>query len=122
MKTPVRISLLMATLISGIAPANAINLHFLQYDPAGQLEVDDWELESAAFLEAVEAPDGTTMSWNNPRTGRSGTVTPARRYTGSSGEPCRKIRETFKTKRGESQYQFPFCKGKDGNWRHPGAP
>lgn len=106
--------------VLALAPpgASAINLHFLNYDPVTQMKESDWELESEVFLKTVEeASDGTSLEWENPETGNSGTITALKRFQGPQGEPCRRIRETFKSKSYDSQYTLSVCKNADGEWK-----
>ena len=79
-------------------------------------EVDRMRAEEAQF-QATGAPIGQTVVWSNPDTGNSGTITPVRDGTASSGEYCREFQQTV-TIGGRTQQTFgTACRQGDGTWR-----
>ena len=79
-------------------------------------EVDRIEANEAVNR-AHTAPVGETITWNNPRTGNSGSVTPVRDGTSSSGRYCREFQQTV-TVAGETQQGYGIaCRQPDGTWR-----
>ncbi len=70
-----------------------------------------------AVIHAHEAPLGETIVWNNPGSGNSGTVTPIRDGTSTSGLYCREFQQTI-TVGGETQTAYgTACRQPDGTWR-----
>ena len=70
-----------------------------------------------AVNRAQSAPIGETVTWNNPQSGKSGTVTPLRDGTSTSGQYCREFQQTI-TVAGETQEGYgTACRQPDGTWR-----
>ncbi len=66
---------------------------------------------------AYAAPTGSTIRWNNPETGNSGSYTPVRDGTGASGELCREYQTTIVVD-GRTQKGFgTACRQHDGSWQ-----
>lgn len=62
-------------------------------------------------------PTGTTSTWVNPDSGNSGTITPTKTYTASSGEYCREYQQTV-TVGGQTQDAYgTACRQPDGSWK-----
>lgn len=64
-----------------------------------------------------DEPDGSTLEWENPQTGNSGTVTVVRSFE-YQGLPCRRIRHAIKTKGVADVHgaEWTQCQ-KDGAWK-----
>ncbi len=61
-------------------------------------------------------PTGATLSWVNPDSGNSGTVTPTATYQSETGRYCREYRQTV-TVGGELQSAYgTACRQPDGSW------
>ncbi len=72
---------------------------------------------SDANTRANTAPLGQAISWNNPNTGNSGTVTPIRDGSTKSGAYCREYQQTI-TVGGKTEKAYgTACQGADGQWR-----
>ena len=72
---------------------------------------------SNANMQATSVPLGQTVTWNNPETGNSGTVTPIRDGSTKSGAYCREYQQTV-TIAGKTERAYgTACKGADGQWR-----
>ena len=79
-------------------------------------EVDRMKADEAVNR-AHSAPIGDTITWNNPRSGNAGTVTPLRDGTSTSGQYCREFDQTI-TVAGETQQGYGIaCRQPDGTWR-----
>ena len=60
---------------------------------------------------------GETVSWRNPDSGNSGTVTPTRTYQTASGRNCREYQTTV-TVGGQSKDAYgTACRQGDGTWK-----
>jgi surface antigen len=71
----------------------------------------------AAVNRAHSAPLGETIVWDNPKTGNSGSVTPVRDGTSSSGLYCREFQQKV-TVGGKTQQGYgTACRQPDGTWR-----
>ena len=70
-----------------------------------------------AITQAHTAPIGDTITWNNAKSGNSGTVTPIRDGTSASGEYCREFQQTVIIGgKAEDGYGIA-CRQPDGTWR-----
>jgi surface antigen len=63
------------------------------------------------------APTGKPVSWNNPDSGHSGTVTPTRTYQTSSGTYCREYQTTVLIDGKQERATGTACRQADGTWR-----
>lgn len=79
-------------------------------------EVDRMKADEAVNR-AHAAPVGETISWNNPDSGNSGSVTPIRDGYSTAGRYCREFQQTI-TVGGETAQGFGVaCQEPDGTWR-----
>ncbi len=70
-----------------------------------------------AINTAHSAPVGETITWNNPDSGHSGTVTPIRDGTSSSGSYCREFQQTVTIGGQTEQAYGTACRQPDGSWQ-----
>jgi len=78
-------------------------------------EKDRLEAE-AALRKAQTAPVGQSVTWNNPDSGASGSVTPVREGKDGAGNDCREFKHTV-TKDGETREDSGIaCRHADGTW------
>lgn len=75
------------------------------------------EAESRLYVQEPPAV-GSTETWSNPKTGRSGTVTLIDSFE-RNGMPCRKLRHDINPRRHQPSYQFVIdrCRLPDGSWK-----
>ena len=79
-------------------------------------EVDRLKADQAN-RSAQNAPIGETIAWNNPDSGHSGSVTPVRDGTSSSGQYCREFQQTV-TIGGKTEDAYgTACRQPDGSWQ-----
>ena len=79
-------------------------------------DVDRLKAEQA-YSQAHTAPVGETITWNNPNSGNSGTVTPVRDGTSSTGAYCREFQQTV-TVGGKTENAYgTACRQPDGSWK-----
>ncbi len=72
---------------------------------------------SQATEKAYSAPLGETISWNNPESGHSGSVTPVREgRQASSGNACREYKQTIVVDGKAESAVGTACKQNDGTW------
>ena len=63
------------------------------------------------------SPSGNTVSWKNPDSGHSGTVTPKPSYQNSRWQYCREYQQTV-TVNGETAKAYgTACRQPDGSWK-----
>jgi len=80
------------------------------------LDKADMEYAQRANYEAHSAPIGEEITWNNPESGNSGSVTPTREGTDSDGRYCREYQQTiYVGGRQETGYGIA-CQQPDGSW------
>ncbi len=110
--------LMAAMLLAAAAPADAAN-------PFRNSEFTLGEGDMAAIEQASRTlfPQGvaigTAASWNNPKTGNSGTVTLAETLT-YQGLPCRKLQHNVSIRnKADAAYRFVVhrCQVADGSWK-----
>jgi len=78
-------------------------------------EVDKQKAHQA-YTQATSAPVGQTIAWNNPNTGNSGTVTPVRDGTSTTGEYCREFQQSVVIGGQTEQAYGVACRKPDGTW------
>lgn len=69
-----------------------------------------------AQQQAVQAPMGETISWNNPNTNNQGSYTPVRDGYTQSGRYCREFRETITVDGRTETGTGVACRRADGTW------
>ena len=60
---------------------------------------------------------GATLSWNNPDSGNSGTVTPAQKFKKANGQYCREFEQTVHVNGKEQTATGRACREPDGAWK-----
>lgn len=81
------------------------------------LDSADIAAHDRATAQAYNAPLNDTITWSNPDTGHSGTVTPVREGVNSStGATCREYRQTITVGDKTEQAIGRACKNADGTW------
>jgi surface antigen len=81
-------------------------------DRADRLEIE------RAESRAHSAPVGQTISWNNPQSGHSGSVTPVRDGTDrTTGAYCREYQSTIVVGGKTEQGYGTACRQPDGSWK-----
>lgn len=65
---------------------------------------------------AYAAPIGETIKWNNPESGNTGTITPMKDGTSSSGRYCREYQTTVTVGGKQQQGYGTACQQPDGSW------
>lgn len=79
-------------------------------------KADKAEMEKAS-ARATTAPIGQPISWRNPDSGNSGTVTPTREGTAANGDYCREFQQSV-TVGGKTEQAFgTACRQPDGSWK-----
>ncbi|MGO1118527.1 RT0821/Lpp0805 family surface protein [Rhodovibrionaceae bacterium A322] len=81
------------------------------------LDENDKHKAMAAQQQATTAPIGQTITWDNPESGNSGSVTPVRDGTSSDGNQCREFQETVVIGGKEESAYGTACRQPDGTWR-----
>lgn len=81
------------------------------------LDKADMMYAQQATNRAYTAPVGQTISWNNPDTGHSGTITPTREgYSNSTGRVCREYTQTIYVDGRQQTGVGQACQNSDGTW------
>ena len=123
MRSALRSCVLAGGLAVGIVAAHAAGMN--PFGPTGlPLTSRDFQEMSAAvdpLLNDETIPIGTARSWNNPRSGNSGTITLERRFTQDfQGKtlPCRTLRyhTVIRNRSDPFNLRINRCKVADGNW------
>ena len=78
----------------------------------------DKELAAQSAKKALDtAPSGTTVTWQNPDNGHTGTVTPVRTYQTGTGQYCREYTQTVIIENRPQQSYGTACRQPDGSWK-----
>ncbi len=80
------------------------------------LDKADLAYAERAEQQAYTAPIGRSISWNNPESGRYGTVTPIRDGRSSTGDYCREYKHTIYIDGRAETAVGQACKNGDGTW------
>jgi surface antigen len=79
-------------------------------------KADKAEMEKAS-TRATTAPIGQPISWRNPDSGNSGTVTPTREGTAANGDYCREFQQSVTVSGKTEQAYGTACRQPDGSWK-----
>ena len=91
--------------------------HAFKDSPISKFTEQDMDYFEAARAEALEKrADGESVSWVNPKSGNSGTVTPIRTYE-SDGSRCRLLGIVNRAGNQSGESRFNFCQQADGGWK-----
>lgn len=77
----------------------------------------DWANAESAQRQAVAAPVGQTIAWQNPQSGNSGAVTPMRDGATGSGQYCREFQQTVVVGGRVHESFGVACRQPDGSWQ-----
>jgi len=100
----------------GVA-AGALAGAYLGNQIGSSLDKADKTAMEQASTKATTAPLGQPISWSNPDSGHSGTVTPTREGTAANGDYCREFQQTV-TVGGKTEKAFgTACRQPDGSWK-----
>jgi surface antigen len=81
------------------------------------LDKADMMYADRATQRAYAAPIGETISWNNPDSGNSGTITPVKEGTSTNGRYCREYSQTIYVGGQKETGYGTACKNPDGTWQ-----
>ncbi|HRK97340.1 MAG TPA: RT0821/Lpp0805 family surface protein [Alphaproteobacteria bacterium] len=82
------------------------------------LDQADRMYANQAQSKAYSAPLNETISWNNPDSGHSGTITPVKEgYSNTSGSLCREYSQTIYVDGRQQTGYGRACQNPDGSWQ-----
>lgn len=90
------------------------SLNWLKNSPARHFNDADWGLFTKTLNSALDA--NKSASWENPKSGASGTITPGASKT-RDGMNCRLVTLANKANGQTGKSAFTFCKTRDGSWK-----
>lgn len=100
----------------GVA-AGALAGAYLGNQVGSSLDKADRAQMEQASTRAAAAPIGQQISWRNPDSGNSGTITPTREGTSQAGEYCREYQQSVTVGGKTEQAYGTACRQPDGSWR-----
>jgi surface antigen len=100
----------------GVA-AGALAGAYLGNQIGASLDKADKAAMERASNTATTAPIGQSISWRNPDSGHSGTVTPTREGTAANGEYCREFQQTVTIGDKTEKAFGTACRQPDGSWK-----
>ena len=78
---------------------------------------DQHQVQSTTQRSLETQQSGTSIAWNNPDSGNSGTVTPTKTFQQANGQYCREFQQTV-TVNGKTETGFgTACRQADGTWQ-----
>ena len=80
------------------------------------LDQADMAYNQQATEQAYSAPLNKTITWSNPESGHSGTITPVREGKTADGSTCRQFKQAIFVDGQAQTATGTACQGKDGNW------
>ncbi len=90
---------------------------FIGREIGSSLDKADQSHAETAARRAYSAPVGDRITWSNPQTGNSGTVTTTRDGYNNTGNYCREFQQTVHVG-GKSEVAYgTACKQPDGTWK-----
>lgn len=105
---------------SGAATAVGVIGGILLGSAAGS-RVDDVDCMKARQAQAAalspQTPIGRTITWNDPKSGATGTFTPTRDGQAAGGEYCREYQQTIIIGGEQKQGFGTACRQPDGTWK-----
>ncbi len=81
------------------------------------LDRADMAYMQQANYEAHNAPVGEAITWNNPESGNSGSITPTRDGTDTAGRYCREYQQTIYVGGQQETGYGIACRQEDGTWQ-----
>jgi surface antigen len=81
------------------------------------LDKADQQYAMQAQQSAYTAPVGQRITWNNPESGHSGTITPVRDGRDQTGAYCREYQTTVNGGGQPQQAYGTACRQPDGSWK-----
>jgi surface antigen len=111
----IRTLLVAASLAVTAATVSAQNLGFMRDSVMSFMNRDDTAMILRNNLAALELPEGHTSTWNNAKSGHSGTATATRSFQ-ENGMACRQVAMTNHAGGQHGTSDLVYCKTKDG-WR-----
>ena len=90
---------------------------FIGREVGKSLDKTDMAADNQAQNYAYTAPIGEKIAWSNPESGNSGTVTPRREGTDTSGNYCREYQQTITVGGKTEQAHGTACRQPDGSWK-----
>lgn len=103
-----------------VSSAQAFNLRWLDNTPASEFTDQDWKLLEQTVTQALtQSKQGDRLTWENPETGHSGSVSnigPVDR----DGRTCIRLGIYNKTEKLSGSSVASFCPQADGGWKMEG--
>lgn len=117
-KKPIMLSLILSLLFSSYSVFSD-NLRFLRHQegPIAHFSDEDFELFKQALKTTLnEQQDKEISSWENIKTGASGTLKPLRTFN-EEDTVCRRLLMANKAGGQSGKFVFNFCKQSDDTWK-----
>ncbi|MFN0039375.1 MAG: RT0821/Lpp0805 family surface protein [Burkholderiales bacterium] len=103
------------TLLPAAVPA--VNIFSMGDLPINQMTDEDRELLKDAVVGTLDrTPEGSTVHWENPKTGAHGDLTPRAGFD-RAGRSCRDLEVANSARGHDNRVVLTFCKQPDGEWK-----
>jgi surface antigen len=90
---------------------------FVGHGVGTSLDRADQTAATRAETKAYQAPIGQSVTWNNPDSGHSGTITPVREGADSLGNYCREFQQKVVIDGQSQSAHGTACRQPDGTWK-----
>ena len=95
----------------------ALNLLTMRNMPIRHMTDEDREILKTAVIGTLDqGKDGTTVSWENPKTGAHGNLTPKVSFE-REAKVCRDLEVANSARGRDNRAVFTLCKQPDGDWK-----
>ncbi len=89
---------------------------FIGHQVGESLDEADVNYARSAQQRAYAVPMGQQVTWANPQSGNTGSITPQREGTDKAGNYCREFRSTITVEGKTDQAYGTACRQPDGTW------
>ena len=112
-------SMVAFVFLTGASIAWGFNLDFLAHDPLRYFTEEDDSMFEGVVLQALDNnPDGQASTWENPKTGASGSVTPLETFVDpQKGVTCRRVEIVDQAKGMTQKETVVVCEDTGVGWK-----
>ena len=105
----------IATLLPG--SALSVNVFSVRDLPVQHMTDEDRDMLRAAVFRTLDrTPEGTTVRWENQKTGAHGDLTPRASFD-RAGQSCRDLEVANSARGHDNRVVLTLCKQPDGEWK-----
>ena len=114
-----KLYLCILAMIAALLPGAvlAVNVFSIGDMPVRHMTDEDRDMLRAAVFGTLDrTPEGTTVRWENPKTGAHGDLTPRASFD-RAGQSCRDLEVANSARGHDNRVVLTLCKQPDGEWK-----